>query len=38
LEQQIYRVPHSDDRGGVFGRTAAGSADRNLIDLWAHRR
>ena len=33
--QQIYRVPHSDDRGiGVFARLAGAPADRNLIDLY----
>ncbi|NOJ43311.1 carbohydrate porin [Bradyrhizobium australiense] len=36
FEQQIYRVPHSDDRGiGVFVRAAGAPADRNLIDLYA---
>jgi porin len=36
FEQQIYRVPHSDDRGiGVFARAAGAPADRNLIDLYA---
>jgi porin len=36
LEQQLYRVPHSDDRGiGVFGRISGAPADRNLIDLYA---
>ena len=36
FEQQIYRVPHSDDRGiGVFARASGGPADRNLIDLYA---
>jgi porin len=36
FEQQIYRVPHSDDRGiGVFLRAAGAPADRNLIDLYA---
>jgi porin len=36
FEQQIYRVPHSDDRGiGVFTRLAGTPADRNLIDLYA---
>jgi porin len=35
FEQQIYRVPHSDDRGiGVFGRISGAPADRNLIDLY----
>jgi porin len=36
LEQQIYRVPHSDDRGiGIFGRISGAPADRNLIDFYA---
>jgi porin len=36
FEQQIYRVPHSDDRGiGVFGRISGAPADRNLIDIYA---
>lgn len=36
FEQQIYRVPRSDDRGvGVFARAAGTPADRNLIDLYA---
>ncbi|SEM28179.1 porin, OprB family [Bradyrhizobium sp. OK095] len=36
FEQQIYRVPHSDDRGiGVFARASGAPADRNLIDLYA---
>jgi porin len=36
FEQQIYRVPHSDERGiGVFTRLAGAPADRNLIDLYA---
>jgi porin len=36
FEQQIYRVPHSDDRGvGVFGRISGAPGDRNLIDLYA---
>ena len=36
FEQQIYRVPHSDDRGiGIFGRISGAPADRNLIDLYA---
>lgn len=36
FEQQIYRVPRSDDRGvGVFARVAGAPADRNLIDLYA---
>ncbi|TYL70339.1 carbohydrate porin [Bradyrhizobium cytisi] len=36
LEQQIYRVPRSDDRGiGVFARISRAPAERNLIDLYA---
>ena len=36
FEQQIYRVPNSDDRGiGIFGRISGAPADRNLIDLYA---
>lgn len=36
FEQQVYRVPHSDDRGiGVFLRASGAPADRNLIDLYA---
>ncbi|WP_271617521.1 carbohydrate porin [Bradyrhizobium sp. CCBAU 51745] len=36
FEQQLYRVPHSDDRGiGVFVRASGAPADRNLIDLYA---
>jgi porin len=36
FEQQLYRVPHSDDRGiGIFGRISGAPADRNLIDLYA---
>lgn len=36
FEQQIYRVPHSDDRGiGIFVRASGAPADRNLIDLYA---
>jgi len=36
FEQQLYRLPRSDDRGiGVFGRVAAAPADRNLIDRYA---
>ncbi|MBV8700301.1 MAG: carbohydrate porin [Bradyrhizobium sp.] len=35
LEQQLYRVPHSDDRGiGAFARLSGAPADRNLIDLY----
>ena len=34
-EQQIYRVPNTDDRGiGIFGRISSAPADRNLIDLY----
>ena len=33
FEQQIYRVPNTDDRGiGIFGRIAGAPADRNLVD------
>jgi porin len=36
FEQQIYRVPHSDDRGvGVFVRAAGAPAARNLVDAYA---
>jgi porin len=36
FEQQLYRVPNSDDRGiGIFGRISGAPADRNLIDLYA---
>jgi porin len=36
FEQQIYRVPRSDDRGiGIFARISGAPADRNLIDLYA---
>jgi Carbohydrate-selective porin, OprB family len=36
FEQQIYRVPNSDDRGiGLFGRISGAPADHNLIDLYA---
>jgi porin len=36
FEQQLYRVPHSDDRGiGVFARVSSTQPDRNLIDLYA---
>ena len=35
-EQQVYRVPGSDDRGvGVFARLSTSPSDRNLIDLYA---
>ncbi|MBV9560107.1 MAG: carbohydrate porin [Bradyrhizobium sp.] len=35
FEQQVYRVPQSDDRGiGLFARLAGAPADRNLIDLY----
>ena len=35
FEQQIYRVPNTDDRGiGIFGRIAGAPADRNLVDLY----
>lgn len=33
---ELFRVPHSDERGvGVFARLAGSPADRNLIDLYA---
>jgi porin len=36
VEQQIYRVPESDDRGiGVFGRVSSSPTDSSLIDLYA---
>jgi porin len=36
VEQQLYRVPHSDDRGiGVFGRISSSPTDSSLIDLYA---
>jgi porin len=36
LEQQIYKVPNSDDRGiGVFARVSGAPSDRNLIDRYA---
>jgi len=36
FEQQLYRVPRSDDRGiGVFARVAGAPSDRNLIDRCA---
>ncbi|MEA2922031.1 MAG: porin [Bradyrhizobium sp.] len=36
VEQQLYRVPHSDDRGiGVFGRVSSSPTDSSLIDLYA---
>lgn len=35
-EQQLHRVPGSDDRGiGVFTRVSTSPSDRNLIDLYA---
>lgn len=35
-EQQVYRVPGSDDRGvGVFARLSTSPSDRNLIDFYA---
>jgi porin len=35
-EQQLYRVPSSDDRGvGVFGRVSSSPTDSSLIDLYA---
>lgn len=36
VEQQLYRVPKSDDRGiGVFGRVSSSPTDSSLIDLYA---
>nr|WP_249802944.1 carbohydrate porin [Bradyrhizobium sp. 21] len=36
FEQQIYRVPNSDDRGiGIFARVSGAPADRNLVDAYA---
>jgi porin len=36
FEQQLYRVPKSDDRGiGVFGRVSSSPTDSSLIDLYA---
>jgi porin len=36
FEQQLYRVPKSDDRGiGVFGRLSSSPTDSSLIDLYA---
>lgn len=36
VEQQLYRVPNSDDRGiGVFGRVSSSPTDSSLIDLYA---
>jgi porin len=36
FEQQLYRVPHSEDRGiGVFTRASSTQPDRNLIDFYA---
>jgi len=36
IEQQLYRVPKSDDRGiGIFGRISSSSTDSSLIDLYA---
>lgn len=36
FEQQIYRMPNSDDRGiGIFARVSGAPADRNLVDLYA---
>ncbi|WP_410708263.1 carbohydrate porin [Bradyrhizobium sp. BWA-3-5] len=36
LEQQVYKVPQSDDRGiGVFARVSLAPSDRNLIDRYA---
>ena len=36
LEQELYHVPGSDDRGvGIFARASTSPSDRNLIDLYA---
>lgn len=36
FEQQIYRMPNSDDRGiGIFARVSGAPADRNLVDVFA---
>lgn len=36
FEQQIYRMPNSDDRGiGIFARVSGAPADRNLVDVYA---
>jgi porin len=36
FEQQLYRVPESDDRGvGIFGRVSSSPTDSSLIDLYA---
>ena len=36
VEQQLYRVPKSDDRGiGIFGRVSSSPTDSSLIDLYA---
>jgi porin len=36
FEQQLYRVPHTDDRGiGAFVRVSSTQPDRNLIDFYA---
>jgi porin len=36
FEQQLYRIPHSDDRGiGLFVRLSSTQPDRNLVDLYA---
>lgn len=36
LEQELYHLPGSDDRGvGVFARASTSPSDRNLIDLYA---
>ena len=36
LEQQVYKLPGSDDRGvGAFARVSAAPPDRNLIDRYA---
>jgi porin len=36
IEQQVYRVTGSDDRGiGIYARVSSNPSDRNLIDLYA---
>jgi porin len=36
FEQNVIRLPHSDDRGiGIFARLSGAPPDRNLIDLYA---
>jgi porin len=36
FEQQLYRVPKSDDRGiGLFGRVSSSATDSSLLDFYA---